>query len=431
MRPAENKIISVLQKLNDQTSPDLDRRVLDDCFMEMDVQRTSRFPIRQHLWRIIMKKPITKFSIAAMLFAAVILGVNLIPGLVTQTKAFANVMDNVFLAHSVRYEWHIASGDWSSGYTCMLNDLCIKRTDVHDGDTLMHDFNTGSHFQLFNGSKHAVLTMRIGNNQAKHPFHYLDWISKLHKQNAEFIGTEELDGKKFDVYHEKLRYEETKIWVDPQTDLPYRIVIESYPNDTMPVKAPTLAVHETDFGGTGDYTYSIIAGNKQAGIQKRQTQIYSDFEWNVRLDDALFSFKAPEGYTFEEKKVIAQDNTNREWLLEALFFWTEMSDGHFPDDLSELIDQEKVRTLLIRKYDKTGDPKKEMEQAIEQMQIMVNASLMVQECTVYNTLTYNGKGIVYGDLDTPVCWWQTGDGTYSVLYGNLTLLKDQPCPSAK
>lgn len=431
MRPTEKKIENLLQKLNDQTSPDLDRRTLDDCFLEMDVQRTSPVSIGQHLWRIIMKNPITKFSIAAMLFIAVILGVNLIPGLNTQAQAFANIMDNVYNANSVRYEWTISKENWSHGYTCMINDLCVKRTDVHDGDTLMHDFKTGSHFQLYNGTKHAVLTRRIGDNQAKHPFHYLDWISKMHKKNAEFVGTEELDGKTLNLYSEKLEFEETKIWVDPQTDLPYRIVIESFPNDTVPVKPPSLVTYEKDFGGTGGYTYSVSAGNKWTGVQERQTQVFSDFEWNVQLDDSLFAFEAPEGYTFEEKKVVPQNNKDRQWLVESLSFWTEMSDGRFPDDISDLIDQEKVRALLIKKYNKNGDPKSEMEQAIEQMKVMVEASMFVQECIVHNVWTYNGQGVVYGDLETPVCWWQTGEDTYTVLYGDLTLLKDQPCPISK
>jgi hypothetical protein len=57
--------------------------------------------------------------------------------------------------------------------------------------------------------------------------------------------------------------------------------------------------------------------------------------------------------------------------------------------------------------------------------------MMVQECIVHNTLAYNGKDVVYGDSETPVCWWQTGEATYSVLYGDLTLLKDQPYPVLK
>ena len=430
MRPTEKKIENLLHTLNDQTSPDLDQRTLDDCFLEMDPQRTSQSGIGHHLWRVIMKNPITKFSIAAMLFIAVILGVNLIPGLDIQPQAFANIMDNVYKANSVRYEWNISKSDWSHGYTCMINDLCVKRTDVHDGDTLMHDFKTGSHFQLFNGSKHAVLTRQIGDNQARHPFRYLDWISKLHKKNAEFVGTEEFDGKTLNLYAEKLEYEETKIWVDPQTDLPYRIVIESYPNEAVPVKTPTLEVCEKDFGGTGGYVYSVTANNKWTGIQERKTQVFSNFEWNVKLDDTLFAFEAPEGYTFEEKKVVAKKNQHRNWLVEAFSFWTETSDGRFPDDIDDLIDQEKVRALLVKKYDKDGDPKAEMEQAVEQISVMVNASIAVQGRVVDNNWTYNGKDVLYGDAETPVCWWQTGEDTYTVIYGDLTLLKDQPCPVA-
>lgn len=416
----------IKDNLQQTASRQLDRRI-DSLIAQSQTEPTQD----SNVWRNCMQNKRTKLAFAAIVFLAVTLGVVFLPG-GNSGKLFANVMDSVFTVDSVRYEWNISKKNWSHGYTCMINDLCVRRVDVHDGDTLMHDFKTGSQFQLFNGPKHAVLTSRIGRNQNKHPFGYLDWISKLHQNDAVYEGTEQLDGKTMNVYVNKLEFEETKIWVDPATDLPYKIVIESYPNNTASVKTPELQLSISDFGGEGGYTYSVSAHNKWAGIQDRQTQVFSDFEWNANLDDSLFAFKAPEGYTFEEKKVVADKNNNsRDLLVEALSFWTDMSEGRFPDDIAELVDQEKARTLLVEKYDEDGDPKAEMERAIEQMKTLVDAAMEVQELIAANNWNYNGTGHTYGDPDTPICWWQketeTGTG-YEIIYGDLSKIFSEQSP---
>ena len=417
-----DKIDNLIKKeFKQKAGPELDQRINEL------VARSAEKPTT---WRIVMQKKSTKLALAAVVFIAVVLGISFLPGN-QDSLLFANVMDNVFTVNSVRYDWHISKEGWEHGYTCMINDQCVKRTEVHDGDTLMHDFKTDSHFQLFNGIKHAVLNHRVGQNQNKHPFWYLDWISRLHQKDAAYTGTETLDGKTLEVYVEKLDYEETKIWVDPDTDLPYRIVIESYPNQSEEIKEPELQLSDTDFGGTSGYTYSFTAHNKNSGIQERRTQVFSKFEWNVKLDDSLFAFEAPEGYTFEEKKTVAQNNYQRDWLIEALAFWTDQSDGAFPDDISDLVNQEKARALLIKKYDQQSDPKEELDRAQKMMHILVNASLQAQELIADDNWNYNGSGQTFGDPDTPICWWQkeTEQGiVYEVIYGDLSKVTLQNKP---
>ena len=445
MRPTEKNIEKLVQNRNDSTRAQLDQRILEDCFAELDNLKSS-VPVQSpSIWRKIMTHSITKYSLAAMLFIAIILGLNAIPGN-NGNQLFANVMDNVLQANSVQYNWSIQTKDRKtqkdrkSEFTCMINDLCVKRTVVAGKDVILHDFKTGSRLHIFAGGpggkgNYAELTRRIGDNQSKHPFAYLDWISKMHKIDAEHVGTEEFQGKKYNIYSSKFPYEETKIWVDPKTDLPFRIVIESYPNESdKNVSSPRLVLREADFGGKGEYSYSFSMKSKFAGkshgIQERRTQIYSDFQWNVELDDSLFSLEAPEGYTVKETKVAVASEKYRNWIVEAFAFWTDMSNGQFPDDIRDMVSQEKVIPLIIKKFDKNGNPREEMDRAIKQMEVMVAGVGPVMRLIAEDNWNYQGTGVEFGASDIPVCWWQNGnspDSPYAVIYADLSMvLVDNP-----
>lgn len=435
MRPAED-IKRLINNAKVRIDQDVKQANLDKLINELE--KTKNIPsvdVPPSIWRTIMKSPITKYSAAAIVFVAVMMGLNIIPG--NSNQLFANVMDSVMEANSVRYKWTVQADSRKGEYTSMINELCVKRTLIPGGDIQLHDFKTGSHLHLFAGGPggkacYAELTRRIGNNQAEHPFAYLDWISKIHKIDAEYNGVEEFEGAEYKLYTRKFPYEETNIWVDPQTDLPFRIVIESYPNQSNKnVKPTNLVLREEDFGGKGDYTFSITGryGGKNHGIQNRRTQIYSDFEWNVELDDSLFSMEAPENYTVKETKVAVASEKYRNWIIEAFAFWTEMSDGKFPDDIRDMVSQEKVVPLIIKKFDKNGDPREEMDRAIEQMRVMVNGINPVMKLIAEDNWTYQGQGIYFGASDIPICWWKNGNqnSPYAIIYGDLSMvLCDNP-----
>ncbi|MCP4612462.1 MAG: outer membrane lipoprotein-sorting protein [Planctomycetes bacterium] len=418
-----DKIDNLIKNLKTTASFELDQRI--DALIDPSKTIHSQ-PLKP--WSIIMKNPITKISAAAMVFVAVILGLNSIPGS-KSNQLFANVMNNVLKANSVSYKWTIQKNDQKSEYTCMINDLYVKRTVVGGRDIQLHDFKTGSHLHLFAGGPggkacYAELTRKIGNNKSKHPFAYLDWISKMHKIDAQYVGTEEFEGLQYKMYSRKFPYEETKIWVDLDTDLPFRIVIESYPNKEKNIKPLRVVLRESDFGGSDEYTRSAtVRGGKSNGIQKRKTEIYSDFQWNVELEDSLFSMEAPDNYTVKEKRVDDARQAGRNWIVEALSFWTEMSDGQFPDDILDMAKQEKVVPLLIKKFDKNGDPREEMDRACEQMVALLQSVEFAMHSIGEDNWSYQGKGIKFGASDTPICWWQKGDipdSPYTVIYGDLS-----------
>ena len=428
------KIEQLLNNINVTPDPERDQQMLNTVLRaQAETNQQNPANLKPNIWRIIMKNPFTKFSAAAMVFAAVILGINAIPGN-NSNQLFANVMDNVLKANSVSYNWTIQNNNRKSEYTCMINDLCVKRTVVGGRDIQLHDYKTGSHLHLFAGGlggkgTHAELTLKIGKNKSKHPFAYLDWISKIHKIDAQYVGTEEFKGVQYEMYTRKFPYEETKIWVDPKTDLPFRIMIESYPNEEKNIKPLRLVLRESDFGGSDEYSRSAtVRGGKTNGIQKRKTEIYSDFQWNVELEDALFSMQAPENYTVKVTKVDDATRKGRNWIVEALAFWTDMSDGKFPDDFLDMAKQEKVLPLLIEKFDKNGNPREEMDRACEQMVALLQSVEFAMHSMDEDNWNYQGTGVEFGASDIPICGWKNGDKTdspYVVIYGDLSKVTDR------
>lgn len=420
MKPVEH-IEKRLNKMDIVPDAQMDRQTLKDILRAQEQNKTNNPDYGQKsIWRSIMKSKVTKFAAAAGIVIAVLVGIH-IPGS-SNGRAFANVIDRIYEANSVRYKWTVQHENHEFSSTVMMNRLGIQRSEMQHGDILLFDFGTGDHLHLMAQAKRAVLTHRIGASLKKHPFSYLDWIREIHKNDAEYEGQEECEGKKYDLYTISAPYEKTIIRIDPQTDLPVRIVMEFYPNDDTSIQMPKMELSSKEFGGENmTRSISIRSGRGDPhGIQERQTVIYSDFEWNSELEDALFAFTAPDDYTWEEEQFDVTQK-GKDWLIEALAFWAEMSEGRFPDQINDLGDPEKAKPLLIRKFNKDSEPEEELEQACTQMNGLLNAMYFAQERKAENNWYYTGKEVSLNDPITPLCWWKEGDSDeYTVIFSNLS-----------
>ena len=65
--------------------------------------------------------------------------------------------------------------------------------------------------------------------------------------------------------------------------------------------------------------------------------VRTDFHFNEKLDDSLFSFNVPEGFTVQKQKkfVLANGSGGEKSIVEALRGFTKRSDGKFPKSISE------------------------------------------------------------------------------------------------
>lgn len=95
MRPTE-KIQNLIQNLNDTTRPELDEKILDNCFRELNTQKASTPAKGPNIWSVIIHNSITKY--AAMVVFLLILAGAVAVKIMTPTERI-EVMDELEKSH--------------------------------------------------------------------------------------------------------------------------------------------------------------------------------------------------------------------------------------------------------------------------------------------------------------------------------------------
>ena len=101
-----------------------------------------------------------------------------------------------------------------------------------------------------------------------------------------------------------------------------------------------------------------------------------------------------------------------------------MSEGIFPDAINDLGNPDKLKPMVIAKFDKDDDPEKELDVAMDEVHKIIKGLYFAQEKRVDGSWGYAGQGIQLGDTDAIICWWFDEEiGSYKAIYGDLTIEK--------
>lgn len=166
-----------------------------------------------------------------------------------------------------------------------------------------------------------------------------------------------------------------------------------------------------------------------------------DIVFDAKVDDSLFSLKAPEGYSVKHET--AAHVTEQE-ILDYLRAFVEFNDRAFPDEAfyynldklnaardkpaSQQTDIEKRYIAMDYRYSPTGTPFDFFR--------ATGTWFGVTHDFVEDSFRYLGKGVKLGEKDRIVCWYKLKDAkdanTYRVVYGDLSVkdvaAKDLPLP---
>ncbi|MHC5162704.1 MAG: hypothetical protein ACYSO4_06255 [Planctomycetota bacterium] len=82
MRPTEKKIQNLIQNLKENTRPELDAKILDSCFTELNTPKSDTPVKGTNIWSIIMHRKITKVA-AAIIIIAVLTSIYQLTGSIT------------------------------------------------------------------------------------------------------------------------------------------------------------------------------------------------------------------------------------------------------------------------------------------------------------------------------------------------------------
>jgi outer membrane lipoprotein-sorting protein len=138
----------------------------------------------------------------------------------------------------------------------------------------------------------------------------------------------------------------------------------------------------------------------------------SDFRFNEKLDDSLFSFAVPAGYKVRQQPPVPSVPGGEASIVEALRGYAKRADGKFPSSLS---DWGPWAVLFSKgRSDGTIDP--------EATRVLANlgAILPFLVSMPKDHYAYLGKGKTVDQKDAIVFWYKRADGTYRAIYGDLS-----------
>lgn len=336
-----------------------------------------------------MKSPFTKLAAAAAIIIAVLIGIHFLGGS-TESVAWADVVRPLLTAHTVVFHARSVEGENLPIARIMNMGTQRVRSEIlsADGKTVqviaICDYDTSQMLTLIPKQKIATIVDIKGLPEKPENFVEImrNMITELqHDPNVsiESLGEKEMDGRMAQGFRATdPEGNESMIWADSQTSVPIRMELKW----------------------------------RQAHYE------FTDFEFDVALDESLFSMDIPAGYSTMPKAMLSLTGATEQDLVEALRLWAEsILEGVFPKDFSSqafMDDMPKVRKLAaqdIKEGNRTENPMK-----------MIRGFMFYKFLKPENDWHYVGKDVTFGDGDSPVCWYRPdGSETYRVIYGDLSI----------
>jgi hypothetical protein len=332
-------------------------------------------------WRIIMKSKIIKLAAAAVIIVAAVITLYHFG---TGTLTFAQVIKPILNAQTAVFD--IIVGDETAGGP-VIHDMVmgsrIRRTLSNmEGVVSIIDLESSKILALTIPTKEAVYIDLKGLPSIPNYMEKLrNLIAKL-QQVPEFkveeLGQQDIAGQRLIGFRAKHPKVEITIWADPVTALPVRI--------------------EQNEG--------------------QMLVICKNIQFDVPMEETLFSMDMPEGYTQQQTALDLQGSTEQDFI-EGLRIRAEMfGDGRFPDGVA-VEDYLKQAPAIGLKMEGLGLSKEEQN---ELGMKLARHLLFIRFFKGEGEWHYAGKGVKLGQADKAIFWYRAkGSVTYRVIYGDLSV----------
>jgi hypothetical protein len=378
MRPTEKAIHDLFETLQDTTRPELDEKILDACSHELSRIGDSVPAGNNSPWRLLMKNPFTKFTAAAMVFLAVILGITLFPNS-KGPMALAGVLESLKNAVCISYDIQIGND------TTIIHDTVYENRIRREilGQTVIIDLNQMRMMTLSTETKQAVYINMDGlpelpKNYIEHLVHLLETLRDAKEGSFEELGPRPHDGRTLQGYLFTYQTTEVELWIDPETSLP--------------------AIITERTGGT--------------------ELTCSHFDFAAEADPALFAMTPPEGYTVIDTQGLIdfKKDATEEAFIQGLRFLAGLRDGWFPMNIS--------LEAFVTNAEEFG---RLIEQNFEGTMAQIQASMQLGKSMVFlrfyggrGPWHYAGNGVRLGEAGRPIFWYPPqGSDNYHVIFGDL------------
>jgi outer membrane lipoprotein-sorting protein len=383
MRPAED-IDKLIKKLRYKAGAETHDRILGNVMHALDESEKQKTgAAAPDKWRIIMKSPVTKIAAAAVIIVSVAAGIHFL-GVPTEGLAWADVVEPILTARTM-----VFNVEGENVPTTRLMNMGTQRfrgevlsSDGKTVQVIIFDYDASRMLTLIPNEKKAIVIdlkdlPEEPENVLEEMRNAVTEIQNDPDVSVEPLGEKEVDGRIAKGFRATGPDGEWTIWADPQTALPIRM--------------------EQQWG--------------------QMEFVYTDFQFDVELDESLFSMEIPEGYSELPGGELPVESSTEQDLVETLRIWAEVIlDRVFPEDFSGQV------YLDDCKKNRKKFAKLTQEQRVELGLKMGPGFVFVQFLKAENDWHYVGKDVKVGDGESPVCWYRPdGSETYRVIYGDLSV----------
>jgi len=425
MKSVEDKVRALINEANIETGSGADERTLADALSELEKMRQKRLTrSQQNVWRIIMKSPITKLAIAAVIIIACLIGLSF-----WRTTgsgiALADVLARVekVEAHRFKYSVKITVEDPNKpynyeGYFTMLiskeygSKTIAEEPDPNGGQSIVQETcflpQKKIRIEIIPKDKrysrielddiYVERQQKRGNDQN-------DLITEILKYKYESLGRSTIDGIEVEGFRstdpnmligrgrsQNIQFD-VKLWVDVKTLLPVRY----------------------------EYEHFIQMGDNK---KDHTRMVFYDHQWDVPVDASDFEPPIPDGYTIT---VIKLPPNNEETAIQGLKQCVEFF-SKYPERITVIY--QRVKPLLLAGNRSATLPAERLQEAIKGLteEEVKNRLLMPIRglerfgCRLEweeKDPRYYGTTVTPKDADKVLLRWKVSDNEYRVIYGDL------------
>ena len=392
MEPSDNdKIKESLSKIGRsfKPQPDFEKwcrenpKAVEALKLQAEKNKKESYLPETQLWRTIMKSKLTKLAAAAVIIAAVLIGLNLLGVIGKGGVAWADVIKPIFTAKTVKYDMIIGQEGTGAVITDMVKGSRIRRTVAGINQAAIIDLETSKILTLENETKTAIYVDLKNLPQIPNYLELLrNLITKLEGMpgfEVKKLGEKNIDGKEAVGFLATCPGVEVIIWADAKTACPVRIEQK----------------------------------------ENNMTIICKNFQFDLPMDDSLFSMDVPAGYKVQQMNIDLTGSTEEDFIA-GLRMLAEIDNGIFPEDIS--IEYFVNNAVSIGK--KIDALKISDDEKMKEGEKLTKFATFIRFFNVKNEgqWHYAGDGVKLGEAEKAIFWYKPKDSqTWRVIYGDLNV----------
>ena len=424
MKPPED-IKKYFQKATLSTNPDKHEAVFEKILSAREqANKNEPASSRINLGRIIMKSPISKIAIAAVVIIVFITGLTLFDK--TSEVVLANVLTNIEKIGSYKYETNMTtSSSRAVGNTTININQVIDGNDIWSEEygmkstmkTLNLDNQETALQETYLLLKEKIMII-IMHAQKRYTRMEIDdtYVERIKNQNynpgkmveqfltSEYksLGISTIDGIRVEGFQTNdpnfaggmFDKADIKVWVNTKTQLPVLMNIDVQTKEPLKI---------------------TISG------------VINNFQWNVPVSEAEFEPKIPDDYTSLTPGPVKLPAINEETLIKGLKLYADLF-GSYPKELNP------ITTSQMSKIKDSNTPAARQLQeeskklSLEEWGQKLNDTMMpitgaiifyMQLVQDQKDPAYYGETVTPQDFDQVLMRWKVSDNEYRVIFGNL------------